>query len=185
MKRIGLVILGFTLFTASARAEVLFTPYAGAAFGGATDKAHGSYGASLAFLGGGMVGFEIDANVVPNFFGGSGDDGDLLSSNNVLSAMGSVVVSSPDAPVRFYGVAGVGLIRTSVEDSANVFDFDSNEFGFNAGGGLVFKLTDNVGLRADLRYFRDFKDNEPDDEFDIDFGRTSYWRATGGVSFRF
>ena len=42
-----------------------------------------------------------------------------------------------------------------------------------------------TGLRADIRYFRDLQDADPDGEFDIDLGEVNYWRAVGGITFKF
>ena len=36
-----------------------------------------------------------------------------------------------------------------------------------------------------MRYFRNLTDPEPDNEFDVDLGSFSFWRATGGLVIRF
>ena len=52
------------------------------------------------------------------------------------------------------------------------------------GGGVMGFMTDHVGFRGDLRYFRALGDPEEDNEFDIDLADFDYWRATAGVTFR-
>jgi len=43
----------------------------------------------------------------------------------------------------------------------------------------------NLGIRGDVRYFRNLGDPEPDNEFDIDFGDFSFWRGTAGIVLKF
>jgi hypothetical protein len=72
-----------------------------------------------------------------------------------------------------------------VSGADDFFDVDRNDFGVNAGGGIIVGVSDKVGIRGDIRYFRSIGDDEPDNEFDFDFGGFSYWRATGGIAFTF
>jgi hypothetical protein len=46
-------------------------------------------------------------------------------------------------------------------------------------------LGNNLGLRGDVRYYRNLGDPEPDDEFYIDFGEFSFWRGTAGIVLKF
>lgn len=41
-----------------------------------------------------------------------------------------------------------------------------------------------MGLRADVRYFRDLQDADPDGEFDLDLGNVDYWRAVAWITFK-
>ena len=45
-------------------------------------------------------------------------------------------------------------------------------------------VSDHVGFRGDLRYFRQLSDPDEDNEFDIALGDLDYWRATAGITFR-
>ena len=59
-------------------------------------------------------------------------------------------------------VGGVGLIRSNVQDAAQLFNVTSkNDFGFDVGGGVMGFFSQNVGLRGDVRYFRSFQGSEP------------------------
>ena len=169
-------------FAVPARAEVLLTPFGGVAFSGSTERARGTYGAALAFMGG-VAGFELEFAFTPSFFGGQ-ELASVFTSNNVVTMMGSLIVASP-GPLRIYGAAGLGLLKTRLEDPSNLLNVDSNEFGFNAGGGIIVPLGEQVGLRADIRYFRDFEDDQPDGAPDIGLGEVSYWRGVGGITIRF
>jgi opacity protein-like surface antigen len=165
-----------------ASAETILTPYAGIVFGSDVNEEHGVYGGSLAFTGG-VLGFEVDFAYAPDFFGGNRD---IVPENNVTTLMGSFMFSGRlGGNSRIYGVVGGGLLKQRVDDPDDFFDVDRNDFGIDVGGGIQVGLSEHVGIRGDIRYFRNVGDDEPDNEFDIDFGSFSYWRATGGLSFTF
>ena len=183
-----------------ASADWLFTPYLGATFGGSANlglededfddefERKVNYGASLAWVGDGAVGFEVDFGYSPNFFGASSgdEDFDLVGDGNVTTLMANVVVGAPAGGVRPYASGGLGLIKSSVDDAGQFFgEINNNDFGFNVGAGVTGFVTDNVGIRGDVRYFRSLRDNEPDDEFDVALSDFRFWRGTVGVSFRF
>src|SRR3954468_191807 len=78
----ALVLSASAAAPAKASADWLFTPFLGSTFGGNASVADVSgstfsddfeqkinYGASLAWMGGGVVGFEVDFGYSPNFFG--------------------------------------------------------------------------------------------------------------------
>ena len=171
------------LGAASARAETLLTGFGGVAFGGVTDQSRGTYGGSLGFLGAGVFGFEIEAATTPEFFGNASSN--VFTDNNVLTLMGNLMLAAPAGPVRIYGTAGAGLMKTRLEDPDRLFSIDSNDFGINVGGGLIVYLSNHVGLRGDVRYFRDLQDADPDGHFDIDLGKVDYWRAVAGLTIKF
>lgn len=172
----------FLLGASSSRADTLLSGFGGVALGGSTDRTRGTYGGSLGFMGDGPLGFELEFATTPEFFGNA--RGDVFTSNNVLTVMGSFMVATP-GPVRVYGAVGAGLLKTRLEDPDQLFSIDSNDFGINVGGGLIGYVSNNVGLRADVRYFRDLQDTDRDGEFDIDLGNVSYWRIVGGITFKF
>jgi opacity protein-like surface antigen len=179
MRRLGFMALAFTLASGSLHAETLLSPSVGLAFGGKTDDSKLTYGGTLT-LKGSLVGFAVDFGYTPDFFG-SGP----LGNNNLVTLMGNLVVMSP-GPVRVYGSAGLGLVKSRVEDAAGLFEVDSNELGFGVGGGLlIFPSDGNVGIHGDIRYFRSLTDPEPDDEFDVDLGDLDFWRGEVGITIRF
>jgi opacity protein-like surface antigen len=186
---LSLVSASFLLVAtaAPARADWLITPYLGSAFGGATSSQHVVYGASAAWMSHGIVGIEVDGSIAPDLL--DEDDGIVLgvADSNVTTLMGSVVIGAPfGAPgVRPYVVAGAGLIRSRVADAGDIFDIDENSFGINVGGGVHALVRENIGIRADLRYFRGVRDEATGDDVDLELGGFDFWRATVGATFRF
>jgi opacity protein-like surface antigen len=188
---------------AKASADWLFTPYIGWNWGGSAGfsdflgdfedefERRMNFGGSLAYMGGGIVGFEVDFGFSPNFFENTtGDEDFAFGDSNVTTLMGNVTVGAPfggqtGGGVRPYASGGLGLIKSRIDDPDDLFDVDSTDWGLNVGGGVAGFFTDNVGLRGDVRYFRSLQDNEPDDEFDVALGSFSFWRGTVGVIFRF
>jgi opacity protein-like surface antigen len=188
---------------ATASADWLFTPFVGVNWGGAANfgdvgdfddefEKRGNFGASLAYMGAGAFGFEVDFGWAPNFFENTTGSGNFeFGDNNVTTLMGNLVVGVPiggqtGPGLRPYASGGVGLIRSQVDDPEGFFNNTStNDFGFNVGGGITGFFTDNIGIRGDVRYFRSFQDNEPDDEFDLSLSNFHFWRGTVGVTFRF
>jgi opacity protein-like surface antigen len=169
---------------ASANAQTYVTPYGGASFGADAPATKPAFGASLTFLGR-VAGFELDFGYSPDFFNEDEDEVVLVGDSNVTSLMGNLVLAVGNGRVRPYGVVGLGLLRSRV-DGGDLFDeVTTNDFGFNVGFGAMSMVTDRVGFRGDLRYLRSFEDPEVDDDFDVDVGNFDFWRATGGVTFRF
>jgi len=113
-----------------------------------------------------------------------------FGDSNLTTIMGNLIIGAPiggqSGPgIRPYATAGIGVIRSNI--TANTFfnELNTNDFGYNLGGGVMGFFSDNVGLRGDLRYFRSFQDNEPgDDELDLGLGDLKFWRGTVGVTFR-
>lgn len=184
----------------TASADWMFTPFVGLTAGSNVEDISGasldtdtkaSFGGGLTWMGAGIVGFDLDFGYTPNFFGDSPDFGD----SNVTTFMVNAVIGAPiggqsGAGVRPYAVGGLGILRERI-DSANEFfdDVSTNDWGFNLGGGVVGFVSDNVGIRGDVRYFRALREDTENDRgtdldiFDVD--SLDFWRATIGVSFRF
>jgi opacity protein-like surface antigen len=176
---------------AAAHAQLWLTPIAGVGTTG--DFTEATVGVSVA--GGGVVAGELDLAFTP---------GQLLDRIPVLdidtrmtTVMGNLLVRAPHGSVQPYGSGGIGLMRLSVSAGVPIVgdielgSVDSNELGWNAGGGVVFFPGDRVGIRGDVRYFRafdttlnisDFPDLDIDD---IPLPGFEFWRFTGGVTFRF
>jgi opacity protein-like surface antigen len=182
-----------------ASADWVFTPFIGATFGGSATFAGGgedfkndfdrnfTYGGSLAGMGGGAVGLEIDFGYTPNFYRPSSNtDGiSLVGDGNVTTLMANLIIGAPAGPVRPYVAGGVGLIKSKVDDAGQFFtQVSSNDFGFDLGGGLMGFFSPNVGLRGDIRYFRSLRNDDPEG-VDLSLGDFRFWRGTVGVSFKF
>jgi opacity protein-like surface antigen len=207
MKKILIVAaLALTLAPSTARADWLFTPYVGGVFGGLA-SGNVSWGGSLAWMGDGILGAEADLgfNLNNNLF--STDDTDLLGVDrdfvdaNVTTLMGNVLLGYPFKGFNPFIVGGIGWFRTKVNTFDDLFESTHNEFGMDLGAGAMGFVNDNWGLRGDVRWFYSF--DQPEVGFDlldagvvrrvdvptvdligIDIDR-HFWRATGGVTFRF
>ena len=202
--RAALTLLFLAGIATPASADWLLTPYMGVVFGGAANtvdirdfdeafEQRVNFGASAAYMGGGIVGFEIDFNVAPNFFQitDGTDDFDLFNVDSSLTAlMGNVIVGIPGggtsgSGVRPYFAGGIGLMRANL-DAGDLFDnLSTNDLGINVGGGVHVFFNDNIGLRGDIRYFRGLEQNDDPDEFDLSLEDFDYWRGSVGVTFRF
>jgi opacity protein-like surface antigen len=186
----------------TASADWTLTPFIGWNFGGSADINAGSsssntsgtferkidYGASLASMGKGAVGFEIDFGYSPNFFETSTPPSGFFKfspDSNVTTLTGNVIIGAHGGPVRPYVVGGVGLIRTKVQDLGQLISVNSkNDFGMDVGGGVTGFFAQNVGLRGDVRYFRSFR-GTTDNASGITLGDFTFWRASLGLSLKF
>ncbi len=184
---------------AKASADWVFTPFIGTTFGGSANFAGAgenfkndfdrnfTYGASLTGMGGGAVGFELDFGYTPNFYrpASSNEGISLVGDGNVTTLMANLIVGAPAGPVRPYVTGGVGLIKSKVDDAGQFFtSVDSNDFGYNLGGGVMGFFSRNVGLRGDIRYMRSVHNSDPGG-VDLSLGDFRFWRGTVGVSFKF
>jgi hypothetical protein len=194
----AIVLTASAAAPAKASADWLFTPFLGTTFGGSADvngvsgtfadefEQKLNYGASLAWMGGGVIGFEVDFGYSPNFFGVSDTNAsfNLVGDGNVTTAMGNIVVGAPLGGVRPYASGGLGLIASRVDNPGQFFDKASTQdLGMDVGGGVMF-LGGNVGVRGDLRYFRSLQNSDPNG-VDLSLGSFRFWRGTVGVTFKF
>jgi opacity protein-like surface antigen len=201
---LSLALAGCTIAATPTRASAdwLFTPFLGANFGGSASfgdfddfddefERRLDVGASLGWMGNGIVGFEADFGWSPNFFENTIGPGNFeFGDSNVTTLMANVLIGAPiggqtGPGIRPYGSGGVGLIRARIDGGDFFDDLATNDFGFNVGGGVHGFFNDNVGIRGDIRYFRSLQDNEPDDEFDLALSNFDFWRATVGLTIRF
>lgn len=188
----------------SASADWVLTPFVGWNFNGSADVSGNGgasslnrfahkvdYGVSAAYMGKGILGAEVDFGYSPSFFANTAATGfQFASSNNVTTLTGNVIVGVPlgghGASVRPYAVGGVGLLRSRVGDEAGLFNVASkNDFGFDLGGGVMAFISQNVGLRGDVRYFRGFQGAPSDSATGLAVGNFQFWRASAGVTFKF
>jgi opacity protein-like surface antigen len=170
--------------TRAASAQVTLTPFAGVTFGDDAPATKFNVGANLRFMGG-IAGVEFDFGYTPDFFNEDPDFA-LIGDSNLTTFTGSLVIGGGNGPIKPYGQVGLGIVRARISDAEDLFDdLTTNDFALTVGGGVTGMVSDHIGIRGDLRYYRTLKDDEPDDDVDIDIASFGFWRATAGITFRF
>ncbi len=180
--------------TRSAHAQGFISPFIGYNFGGdagcpaitnCEDK-RTDWGVSFGALGS-IVGFEEELGYTKNFFGETS-----TQTSNVLTLMSNFMLAPKIGPVQPYGLAGLGLIRTTVESVGT--SSDQNQFGWDIGGGLMVFFGQHVGLRGDVRFYHSFQvldflnlpSNLPNlPALGIGGNKLDYGRAAAAVVFKF
>jgi len=199
-RRYALLTVAVVAWTAApAHAQWLVTPYVGGNLSGDVEQGKGGPGGSAGYLGD-RVGFEVDfqryqhffkdsevfpldPSAPPNCTGGiAGACTDI--DTDAMGFMANVVL-----PIRIqgvpkwrpYGTAGLGVIRAWT----NVEDRSQDNLGFNVGGGVRYSLilSQHIGLRGDLRYFRAVVDKN--ERKGVLFKDYDFLRASLGVTFDF
>jgi opacity protein-like surface antigen len=182
------LLLAATLFSLvlprTAGAQGFISPSFGYNFGGdsgcaaATDCEDKNWNLGVSLGVHGIVGFETELTYEDNFLG------ERQAESTVLTLMANLMVAPKFSIVRPYGLAGVGLIRTSVEDLGE--STDENQFGWTVGAGLAVYFSRHVGIKGDIRHYHAFEAvsllglDLARDENKLDFGRAAF-----GVVFEF
>jgi opacity protein-like surface antigen len=187
------LLLGL-MMPAAARGDGMIVPFIGVNFGGnsgrelsaAIDAERLDWGVSFAYMGGGVLGLEADIANSPDFFGKSD-----LGGSSVLTASGNLLFGIPiggqhGVGFRPYALVGLGVIRSKVDMFGETLSREKSQAVWDFGGGAMFFFGSNVGLRAELRYFRSFGDLDFDltDLFERR-GKIDFARASTGLILRF
>jgi hypothetical protein len=170
---------------ALARADSYISPFTGANFGNSSGNGRASAGAAAGWMGAGIIGAEAEFGYAPNFFGSQGG----LGSNSVTDLMANLIVGVPiggtkGGGVRPFAAIGAGLLRSKFNDTASGGDLSNNEVGMSAGAGVMAYFSDHLGLRGDVRYFRNLTDASTANSANINFGSFHFWRASVGIVIR-
>jgi opacity protein-like surface antigen len=190
-----LIIAGcvLVLSPAAARADWLLTPILGTTFGG-TGESNGNftYGASIGWMGAGIVGFEAELASTPNVFDIE-DELDIEDADPVndrgMSMMFNAIVGVPmggssGGGIRPFFTGGLGWVRSTVEFDEELFEETSSRFGVNLGAGAVGFINEHLGLRGDIRWFKTIDDPDFVAPVQLDSDDISFWRGTAGLTFR-
>jgi hypothetical protein len=207
-----LVLSAFLILTVSpnASAEWQFTPLIGYTFKAtstfvdfdvdenrfATDQTRLNFGGAVRLIGEWPIGLEGYYVHTPGFFDPKPQFNIVLPQvleSRTYAVMGNLVLTTPLSWNR-YGLrpslsGGIGLMHASEEDLLQVIRYRINLLGMNVGGGAVGFLSDHVGVRFDLRYFRNIKGVSQEDlgDFPVTSGqpvRLRYWTLGFGVVFK-
>lgn len=127
-----------------------------------------------------VFGFEEEVAYASNFFGTA-----TGLSSSVLTLMSNPMLAPRLGPVRPYVLAGIGLIKTHIDlTTASLFTTESNSLGWDIGGGVMISVSDHLGVRGDLRYFRTFQDLTVQG-FTLSSTKLNYGRASAGLVLKF
>ena len=166
----------------AAFADGIFTPFAGVSFGGDQTERVPTYGFSLAGMGGGVLGFELDVAQTAEAMTGTVFD----ANSKITTVNGNLIVGVPLGAVRPYVIGGLGWLRTSLMadgQAGQMPNVTSDGLGVAVGGGLMGFFGDHLGARIDLRYIRAVTAGEG--VLDFEFKDFNYVRFTGGLVLRF
>ena len=207
-----LALSAFLILTFSpiASAEWQFTPFIGYTFKAtstfvdfdldetrfATDQTRFNFGGAVTLIGESPFGLEAYYVHTPGFFDPKQQFNIVLPfvlESQTYAVMGNLVLATPRSWNR-YGLrpslsGGIGLMHASEQDQLQVIRYRVNLLGMNVGGGAVGFVSDHVGLRFDLRYFRNIKGLSQEDleDFPVTAGqpvRLRYWTLGFGVVFK-
>jgi len=188
MTRSCFLLLTMTVVLAGprpARADGYVSPGLGVAFGNPSAQGRANFALGLGWLPGrAPIGLELDTTVAPSFFNNQGPYG----QNGVTTVMGNVIIAGGDSGrgyrrgglVRPYVSAGLGVIHTRQGPA-----FSTSDLGANVGIGLMAVSRRQVGLRGDIRYFRNLVGSSTDTTSTIDFGSFHFWRPSINLVFDF
>jgi hypothetical protein len=165
----------------------------------AASQRHWNLGGTVRLVGAGPLGVETVVLYVPGFFQPAETSplqpqtppSSPITSSYAFALMGNVVLTTPrtwnEYGLRPFVSGGLGLLRAVHNDS--LLPVRADLLGYNVGGGAVGFLTDRVGLRFDLRYFRHVPPGpEKTDDTPLSTGdrvRLHYWTGTVGVVLKY
>jgi opacity protein-like surface antigen len=152
----------------------MFTPHVGIAHSGDVREGGLTPGASLAVVEVGGLGVELDLAHTRDF------DDTRFAESGITTLMVNALGMFPHERVRPFGLAGVGLLRVRAALDEGEPIASRTDWGFSAGGGLLYMVNEAVGIRGDVRYFRYFQRHE--DLPLLESGFFDFWRTSVGVT---
>lgn len=182
--------------SADASADGYVSPFLGANFGGsvgtplreaARDRNRATFGVALGAMGGGIFGVELDVAYTANFYTQGEAPG---TGSNLLTLVPTIIVGIPiggqqGAGLRPYLVAGAGMLRRDVH-LGSLASVTRSDLAYALGGGVMGFFSDRLGVRGDLRYYRNFQvDDVGLRSVDFTRGTFNVGRASIGLIVRF
>lgn len=191
LRVIAVLAVSIFLSVPSANAQGYVTPSIGVVFGNPSARGQADFVVDVGWLSRlEPLGFELDVMYAPSFFGTQGPYGE----NSVTTYMANVVVAGGGGgrygarrrtTVRPYVSGGAGIMHEVVTTDVPANKISNNDLGLNLGAGVMAFTSRSVGVRADVRYFRDLIDSQSGNTTNIDFGSFHFWRASIGVILSF
>ena len=177
MSRCVVALLVVLASPRAAAADFFITPFLGMKFGGSTsivdlELASGKkklvLGIAARTIDDGIIGYEVEFANIAGFFANeevSAITPLVKGGSYVNDLTGSVVLSLPPGVtgggLRPYAVIGGGLIHATSEDYLELFLVRRTVPAINLGVGAIGMLTNNVGVRFDLRHLRSLTNDAP------------------------
>jgi hypothetical protein len=169
-----LVVVMLLAAPGTARADIFVIPFMGVKFGGSTsivdlELAAGrstlTLGATALKLDDRIIGWEVEFAHIPRYFENS-DQLPLMKTGSYVSDLtGSVVLALPPGltggGLRPYVVAGGGVIHAEAADFLEIFLIRRTVPAINLGIGATGLLSNNVGVRFDVRHLRSLTKDDP------------------------
>jgi hypothetical protein len=187
--RVGvLVAVSILLGASAARAQGYVAPSLGVTFGNPSALGRANYGVDLGFVSTeAPLGLELDVMYAPSFFGNVGPYG-----NNSVSTVTANIMLVPGEGGRRGRRRGESSVRPFVSLGAGIMHEKitlppegNTDLAVDFGVGIMAITRRSVGVRGDLRYFRDLIDNQEGNRTNIDFGAFHFWRASLGLVLSF
>ena len=190
-----IAVLAVSMFLAapSAHAQGYVTPSLGVVFGNPSARGQADFVLDVGWLSRvEPLGFELDVMYAPSFFGTEGPYGE----NGVTTYMANVIVAGGGArggrfgagrrtAIRPYLSGGAGVMHEVVTTPVIANKISNNDLGLNLGVGVMAFTSRSIGVRGDVRYFRDLIDTQSGNTTNIDFGAFHFWRASVGFILAF
>ena len=170
-----------------AHAQGYFAPSLGVTLANASGEGRADFGAALGWIDRrSPIGVELDVVYAPQFFGGAG----VYGANSVTTVMADLIVAGGGdgrygfgrrrgASVRPYASGGVGLMHEIITTAVPGEQIGNNDLGLNLGVGLMAMPYRSIGVRGDVRYYRNLVNNA--DATNVNFGAFHFWRASIGL----
>src|SRR5689334_11391949 len=174
--------VSFFLSVHAAHAQGYVAPSLGVLLGNESAQGRATFGADVGWLAPrDPIGVELDVVYAPSFFGNAGPLGD----NSVTSVMADVIIAGGDTGRHGYRGRGRGpWIRPYVSGGLGVMHevttlgprrVGNDDLGANVGAGVFGVGRRGIGVRGDVRYFRNLVNTAGSG--DVDFGAFHFWRA--------
>ncbi len=146
-----------------------------------------TFGAGFGTMGKGVFGVELDLGYTPKFYT---DTSAVVTKNNLLTVMPALILGIPIGGQKGVGACAFVRGRRGPDpprcELNNLTSISANDMGYTLGGGVMGFVSDHVGLRGDVRYFRNFQVDELSlSGVDFEQGTFNFGRASLGLLLRF
>jgi len=156
-----------------------------------TNNNSAALGGQVGYLWRGIVGPEVLVEWAPSFDVASA----LVDNAHVITYMANAIGAIPlgaDGQVQPYISGGFGRVQMVADllNAEGASEHNSNgQWGTNIGGGIMAFANSRFGVRGDMRHYHastanDLTGSAADRFVESLASGLHYWRATGGLSFR-